>query len=186
MSGIFGHLNIADTERTFNATIGQRVLFEAATDYVARANAELAALQSLFVARTTSDFKLRYKLSGGGYLQERANEGRYGAVKALGSWDVAFPLKDYGAMIASNDVAMAYMTVAELDNHISTVVVQNVNTVRHQVLRRLFKSTTDTFVDDVHGSLTIQPLANGDTVTFPPVIGSAAESTDNHYLESGY
>ncbi len=186
MSGIFGHLNIADTERAFNATVGQRVVWEAATDYVNRANAELNALLSLFIGRTTSDFKLRYKLSGGGYLQERGSDGRYGAVKALGSWDVAFPLRDYGAMIAGNDVAMAYMTMQELDNHINTIVVQNVNTIRHQVLRRLFKSTTDTFTDDIYGALTIQPLANGDTVVFPPVVGSAAEATDNHYLESGY
>lgn len=186
MGAIFGHLNISDTERAFNATVGQRVLFEAAQAYVNRANSILARLTSIFIARTTSDFKLRYKLPGGGYLQRRQPDGRYGAVKAQGSWDVAFPLIDVGAMIAGNDVAMAYMTVGELENHINTIVVQNVNVVRHEILRRLFKSTTDTFNDDIHGSLTIQPLANGDTVTYPPVIGSASEATDTHYLESGY
>jgi hypothetical protein len=186
MAGVFGHLNIAATERAFNATIGQRVIFDAATEYINRANAELAAALAIFVSRSTSDFKLRYKLPGGGYLQERGPDGRYGAVKAQGSWDVAFPLRDYGAMIAGNDVAMAYMTIGELDNHISTIVAQNVNTVRHQVLRRMFKNTTDTFVDDIHGSLTIQPLANGDSVTFPPVIGSASEATEDHYAESNY
>lgn len=186
MGVIFGHLGIDDTERAFNATIGQRVLYEAAVAYINRVNVELEQVASVFVARSTSDFKLRYKLAGGGYLQQRANDGRYGAVKATGSWDVAFPLWDFGAMIAGNDVAMAYMTVAELENHISTVVVQNRNTIRHQILRRLFKNTTDTFTDDVHGSLTVQPLANGDTVTYPPVIGAATEATDDHYLESNY
>lgn len=186
MAGIFGHLNVSDTERAFNATVGQSVLFDAATAYINRANAELAEALAIFVSRTTSDFQIRYKLPGGGYLQERGPNGRYGAVKAAGSWDVAFPLRDYGAMIAGNDVDMAYMTVAELDNHISTVVVQNVNTVRHQVLRRLFKSTTDSFTDPIHGSLTVQPLANGDAVTYPPVIGSATEATDTHYIETNY
>jgi hypothetical protein len=144
------------------------------------------AATSIFVRGTTQDFKQRYKLPGGGYLQERNADGRYGAVKAAGSWDVAFPLRDFGAMIVGNDVAMAYMTVQELDNHIATVVSQNTNTVRHQILRRLFKATTDTFIDDIHGTLTIQPLANGDAVTYPGVVGSTTEATENHYLESGY
>lgn len=186
MGAIFGHLNISDTDRAFNATIGQRVLYEAARDYVTRANTELAQMTSLFVAQTTSDFKLRYKLAGGGYLDRRGPDGRFTTGKVTGSWDVAFPLIDAGRQIAANDVTMAYMTMAELELHISSVVSQNVNTVRHEILRRLFKNTTDTFSDDIHGDLTIQPLANGDSVVYPPVIGSATEATDNHYLESGY
>lgn len=186
MASIFGHLNISDTDRVFNTTLGQRVIWDAATDYVNRANAELNEAMALFVARTTDEFKLRYKLAGGGFLQMRGDDGRYGAVKAQGAWDVAFPILDAGAMIVGNDVAMAYMTMAELENHINTIVVQNVNTVRHWLLRRIFKSTTDTFVDPLHGSLTIQPLANGDTVVYPPAVGATEEATDNHYLESGY
>lgn len=186
MGAIFGHLGIADTERAFNATAGQQVLYEAATTYINRVNAELERIASIFIARTTDQFKLRYKLPGGGYLQQRQKNGRYGSVKATGSWDVAFPLFDFGAEIAGSDVVMAYMTMEELEKHISTVVIQNRNTVRHQILRRLFKSTTDTFDDDIHGDLTIQPLANGDAVLYPPVIGAAVEATDSHYLQSGY
>ena len=186
MSGIFGHLTSNDSERAFSATVGQQVLFEAATAYVNRANLELTEAMSLFVSRTTDMFQFRYLLPGGGYLQTRESNGRYGAVKAVGSWDVAFPLYDYGAQIVGNDVDMAYMTIAELDRHINTVVVQNVNTVRHQILRRIFKNTTDTYVDRVGGSITVQTLANGDSVVYPPVIGSATEATENHYIETNY
>jgi hypothetical protein len=99
---------------------------------------------------------------------------------------VAFPLEDLGAMIAENDVDRAYMTVAELERHINTVVAQNVNTVRFEILKALFNSAQDTFVDPLWGSLLIEPLANGDAITYPPVLGSESEATDNHYLESGY
>lgn len=186
MGAIFGHLNLSDVDRVFNTTVGQRVIWDAAEAYINRANQELQEAMSIFVARTTEEYSLRYKLPGGGYLQERGEDGRYGAVKALGSWDVALPIRDYGAQIVGNDVAMAYMTVRELENHISTVILQNVNTVRHAMLHRIFKSTTTTFTDPIHGSLTIQPLANGDTVEYPPVVGSAVQATDNHYLESNY
>lgn len=186
MGQIFGHLNISDTDRAFNATVGQQVIWEAAQGYINRANQELEEAMRLFVERTTDAFKLRYKLPGGGYLQQRGPDGRFGAVKATGGWDVAFPLRDYGAQIAGNDVAMAYMTVAELERHINTVVIQNVNTVRYQILHRIFKSTATTWADDIHGSLTVEGLANGDTVVYPPVVGATDEATDNHYLESGY
>jgi hypothetical protein len=186
MSAIFGHLNISDLDRTFVNTVGQRVVWEAATAYVDRANAEIQQLLGTFVERTTSDFKFRYKLPGGGYLQMRGLDGRYGSVKATGNWDVAFPLRDYGAQISGNDVAMAYMTLAELERHINTVVLQDLNTVRYQILHRLFKSTDTSFADDINGTLTIMGLANGDAVVYPPKIGATTEATDNHYLESGY
>lgn len=186
MSGIFGHLNLSDTDRVFNATIGQRAIYQAATDYINRVNADVAQAMSVFVGATTGDHKLRYKLPGGGYLQRRASDGRYGSVKAYGQWDVAFPLEDFGAQIASNDVDRAYMTVAELDRHISTVAAQNANTVRFEMLKAILNNTQDTFVDPLWGSLSVEPLANGDSVTYPPVLGSDTEATDDHYLESGY
>lgn len=186
MSAIFGHLNISDSDRAFNIVEGQQVLFDAATAYVNRINEDLNAAMGVFVERTTSDFKFRYKLPGGGYLSSRGPDGRFPAGKALGQWDVAFPLRDYGRQIAGNDVDMAYMTVAELDRHIQTVTAQNVNTVRFEILKAIFNNTQDTFVDPIHGSLSVEPLANGDTVVYPPVLGSSTEATDDHYLESGY
>lgn len=186
MSSIFGHLNLADTDRVFNATVGQQVIYETATEYIARVNAELNTMLSVFIARTTEQFKLRYRLPGSGYLQKRDEHGRYGAVKGYGNWDVAFPLEDFGAMLSGTDIALAYMTVAELDLHINTIVQQNVNTVRYEVLKALFNNAQDTFTDPIHGDLSIEPLANGDTVVYPPVITSDSEATDDHYYRSGY
>ncbi|NVM24076.1 MAG: hypothetical protein HWN68_20145, partial [Desulfobacterales bacterium] len=167
MSGIFGHLNISDSDYVFNATAGQRVIFEAATAYVDRVNEEVSRLLSIFVSRNTEEFKLRYKLPGSGYLQRRGSDGRYGAVKAVGQWDVSFPLEDFGAMIVGNDVDMAYMTVAELDRHIKTVVQQNVNTLRFEVLTALMTRSNGTFIDPLHDSLTIRRLANTDGTLYP-------------------
>jgi len=186
MSGIFGKLGLADTDRVFAATVGQRVIYEEASTYIAGVNAEIDRILAVFVERTSSDYKLRYKLPGGGHLARRGPDGRYGAVKAYGYWDVAFPLEDFGAEIAGDDVTMAYMTVRELENHIDTVVAKNVNSVRFEMLKALLNNTQGTFVDPLWGSLSIEPLANGDTVVYPPVMGSESEATEDHYLESGY
>ena len=186
MSGIFGNLNVNDSEFVFNATSGQEVVWTAAQDYLARVNAELATIQSAFVERTTDSFKFRYKLPGGGFLQKRNSDGSFANVKASGSWDVALPLEDWGAAQGGNDVDLAYMTVGELDNHIQTITIQNVNTVRYELLKSLLNSAEDSFVDERRGTLLIEPLANGDTVLYPPVLGSAADATENHYVGSNY
>lgn len=186
MAGIFGHLNLSDTERVFQSTVGQEVIYDAVQEYLARVNADISQAMSTFVSGTTDKHTSRFKLPGGGTLQRRDPDGRYQAVKASGSWDVAYPLEDFGAHIASNDVDRAYMTVGELDNHINTIVVQNVNTNRYEILRRLLNNTVFSFVDELHGTLSVQSLANGDAVVYPPVIGATTEATEDHYLESGY
>jgi len=186
MSGIFGAIGVSDSDRVFKATAGQRVIYEAAARFVAERNAELDAAYAVFVQGETEDYKLRYKLPGGGYLQRRGRAGRPGAVKATGQWDVAFPLEDFADAIAIDDVTMAYMTVGELDRHLQTVVARNINTVRFEMIKALVNNTADTFVDELWGSLTIQPLCNTDGTLYPPVLGSNTEADDEHYIISGY
>ncbi len=186
MSAIFGHLNISDSDRVFSATQGQAVIWQAVQEYLERVRQAIEQGEAIFLEEVTEIFKERFKLPGGGYLQRRGPDGRYGAVKAVGYWDVAYPLEDFGAQIAGNDVDMAYMTIAELDRHLQTVAAQGMNTERFELLKCLFKSTQTVFVDPLHGSLNVEHLANGDAVVYPPVMGSDTEATESHYLESGY
>lgn len=188
MSVIFGQLGLNDTERVWQATQGQGLIFDAVNQYVARVNAELQGQIGLFVENTTTNHKERFKLPGGGRLQKLGfdPQGKPAPVRAYGGWDVAYPLEEYGSAVGGSRVGMAYMTVGDLDRHVRTVTIQNAATMRFEILKAIFKNTTTNFVDPMWGTLTVQPLANGDSVTFPPVIGSEAEATDTHYLESGY
>lgn len=186
MSGIFGALGINDTERVMLNTLGQSVVYEAIQTVLNQYNAELASAMSIFIERSTSDYKIRYKLPGGGRLQRLGGQAQAGAVKAYGGWDVALPLEGFGAQLAGNRIDMAYMTVQDLDRHLNTIFIQDRNTVRYEILKALLNNVQRTFVDPLYGSLSVEPLANGDSVVFPPVLGSESEATDNHYLESGY
>lgn len=186
MSSIFGALNLSDADRVFSATVGQQLIYQAAQAYLARVNAEIERQMAVFVASTTEGYKIRYKLPGAGKLQKRREQSQFGARKTIGQWDVAFPLEDYGDQIAADDVTMAYMTVRELDLHIQGIVIRDVNTVRYEMLKRIFTRSQVSFGDPLWGTLAIEGLANGDTVTYPPVVGSESEATDDHYLESGY
>lgn len=186
MSGIFGVLNLSDTDRSFVNTLGQRAVYDAAQQLLTQYNQGLAAATAAFIERETSDYKLRYKLPGGGRLQRRGGQAQSGAVKAYGSWDVALPLEDFGAQLGGDLVSLAYLTVDEFNRHLETVMLQDRNTMRFEMLKALFNNTQRTFVDPLYGSLLVEPLANGDAVNYPPVEGSETEATDTHYLESGY
>lgn len=190
MAGLFGLLTSDDSDSAYANQVGQGLVYDAINQYVDQINADMAAAMQVFVEGPTEMFAERYKMPGGGRLQQRGLQSRTAAVKASGGWDVAYPINDFGAQIAGSDVDLAYMTIGDIERHVTTVEIQNVNTVRYEILRRLFKNTTDTFVDPLPLSstptLTIQPLANGDSVVYPPLEGSESEATENLYLESGY
>lgn len=190
MSGIFGLLNLADVspDQVYVNNLGQSLVYTATQRYLDRVNEDMMAAMSVFVERMTTDYSTRYKLPGGGRLQKRGGQAQSGAVKAGGAWNVGFPLEDFGAQVAGDDVALAYMTLAEYDRHVATVLVQDANTVRHEILKALLNNTQRTFLDPTLTTPTVlvEPLANGDSVVYPPVLGSETEATDNHYLESGY
>lgn len=186
MATIFGALTLSDSDRVFNASQGQAVIFDAVQAYLAAVNDEIAVSSALFVERSTSDYKSRYYLPGGGTLQKVGTDGRPGSVKGAGNWDVAFPLEEFSAQLSGGQVAMAYMTVAELDRHVQTIAVQNVNTVRFEMLKRIFNNVELSFPDPLWGTLLVEPIANGDTVTYPAIAGAADPATENHFLGSAY
>jgi hypothetical protein len=186
MTTIYGALGINDNERVFLSTLGQSIVYDAIAKVTAEHNADLQLATSLFVQGQTTDFAKRYKLPGGGYMQRIGKNAPAGAVKTSGSWDVAFPLEGFGDTVASNRIDYAYMTTADLANVIENVRLRNMNTHRREILRALLRKSPSAFLDEIHGSLAIQGLANGDSVLYPPVIGSDTEATDDHYTETGY
>jgi hypothetical protein len=186
MSGIFAALGLADTDRSFVNTLGQRVVYDAVAQVLAQHNADLQAAYRVFIGEETSDFKRRYKLPGGGYLQRRGGSAQSAAVKATGQWDVAFPLEDFGAALVGDDVSLAYMNMQELNRHIDTITQQDINTVRREILKALLANSDFSFEDPLNGTLTCVPLANGDEVLYPPVLGAETEDTHNHLFGSNY
>lgn len=185
LAGVLG-LNSTDSQLVYVNTIGQRAIYDATTEYLSRWNEELNAFVSLFVEETTEAYTERYMLPGSGYLERRGRMALPSAIKATGSWDVGYPLEDFGAQVGGDDIAIAYMTLQDLERHLQTVLIKDMNTMRFEMLRCLFNSSTRTFVDETFGSITVQPLANGDSVLYPPIQGTITEATATYYAESGY
>lgn len=186
MSALTGLLNISDTERVYINTIGQQVVFDAVNQLLADYNAELSLATAVFIERETEMAKMRYLLAGGGKLQRVGRQAPAGAMKRTGYFDVGFPLRGWGAQFVGNRVDMAYMTIQELSAHLDTIMIQDLNTMRWRILLSIFEDTNLTFTDPLLGSITVTRLANTDSTTFPPVLGSETEADDDHYIDAGY
>lgn len=186
MSAIFGLAQLNPSDYQFALRADQQILYTATVEYINRRLADFNASRPIFVSGLTENTSERYQLPGTGLMSRRADGVRGAAVRRVGSWDVSFPLEDFAEQIAATDVDWAYLTPAEYQAHIDGMIIRYINRYRFEMLRRLFNNTASTFVDPRVGSLTVQALANGDSVLYPPVIGSDTEATDNHYLESGY
>lgn len=186
MSMLAGILNVQDSQHSFVSNVGQALVFDAVNQVLADYNADVTKAMSVLVQQDTEKFKFRHLLPGGGKLQRMGRQAPAAAVKRYGYNDVALPLRQWGAEMAGSRVDMAYMTIEELDAHLDTIMIQDLNTLRWRILTAIFEDTTLTYDDEHHGDLTIKHLANGDADLYPPVLGSETEAIDDHYREAGY
>lgn len=186
MATIFTTSGLNATDYDFVVKANQQLVYDDVMTYVGMAMAAQERAMATFVEATTTLFQERYQQPIVGRMQQVTELTRGTAVARYDGYNVGYPIKQYSDSIVQGQVDMAYMTAAELEAHVNGVITRFRNVKRHEILRRLLKSTTDTFTDRRYGATTVQPLANGDSVTYPPVEGSDTAATDNHYLESGY
>lgn len=188
MGYISSILSVNADDRAYVNTIGQQRVYEVAAEYLARRQAEIAATTSALISSETEIWQEQFVLPSGGRMHPIGGMTDAPAHRSVGSWTVAYPLKEFGNTLGQTHVDMAYMPIGEFERQVDGIVERSVNTLRYEILRRLLKNTTDSVFEarPAGATLTIQPLANGDTVVYPPVEGSETEATDNHYLVSGY
>jgi hypothetical protein len=160
-------------------TVGERVIYDAIRESAAEHTRQMNALLAGFVERTT-DHKLRYALPGTGTLQPLDEYGNPRPVRPSGHYDVAFPIQGGGDAWGNNRITRALMTVEEANRHTLDAMARDADWVRRHLLAAMFDNVAWTYDDPAYGNLTIEPVANGDTVTYTRRGGSA--STDTHFL----
>jgi hypothetical protein len=183
---IFGALGLPDTDYAFVNTIGQAIVYDATLQVLGDHNADLAASEAVFVEGTTWDHTIKYKLPSEGFLQRKTARSEPALTKPNGGWTCSFTLEEFGAGVGWDRVSLAYATMGQFNLVLEGVKRKDRNTRRQEMLRALFNNANRVFFDENFPTLSISPLANGDSVVYPPVIGSQTEATANNYLVSGY
>ena len=181
-TNIFGALGVADDDYAFASTFGQEVVYDATLQVLGDHNADLELAESVFVEAETENHAWKYKLPASGFMQRRGNRSRPGEIKPSGEWTVGLPLEDFGADLAVDFVAWGYLTIGQWDLDLASILKQDMNTRRQEILRAIFNNTARPFQDQHWPNITVQPLANNDATLYPPVIGSYQNGPANMYL----
>lgn len=159
--------------------VGESVVYNAVRESAEEHTRQLNAMMSSLVQRVT-DPKVKFSLPGTGTLQPLDEYGNPQPVRPSGSYNVAFPIQGGGTAWGTNRVTRALMTVDEANRNTFDAMGRDADWYKRHALAALLDNVSWTFDDPAYGDLTIEPLANGDTVTY--VRRGGAASTDNHYL----
>lgn len=181
-SSLYGIMGMPDVKNLTVNSIGQPVVYDAIQQLVARYNTELQEMLTLFVERDTTDAQVTYMQTGGGMMQEATDLTRPGSVRPIPGYSVGFEIRDGRDQLGWDDIALAYATVEIVDAAVAQIMIRHTNWVRYHVLKTLFRNTAKTYVDPLLGSISVQPLANGDAIEYPPLPGTTTAAADNHYL----
>lgn len=175
----YGFISLAKLMNERVNTVGVETARTAIMEATAEYNRIITALLGQFTERTTMHQE-RYELPGAGTLQPLDEWGNPLPVVPSGYYDVAYPIYGAGTAWGDNRISRAMMTMSDVQRNTEDAFRRDTVWLRRQILASIFTNTTRTFADKRFGNLTVQPLANGDTVTYVKRNGDSA--TDNHYL----
>jgi hypothetical protein len=174
--GFVQHAHLAKERVT---TVGVRVVIDAIRESADEHTRQLNAMLGSMVRRTT-DHQIQFRLPGSGTLQPLDENGNPRPVREEGHYTVAFPIQGGGTAWGTNRVSRALMTLEEANVQTIEAMRRDANWMRRHYLAALLDNVAWTFTDEEFGNLTVEPLANGDAVTYVRVGGAVA--TDTHYL----
>jgi hypothetical protein len=178
---LYGFIQLKDLAGRRVTEVGVQVVNTAIEQAVQEHLRQIETIMSVFTARTT-EFKEKFNSVTVARLQPLDDNGRARPIKPSGQYGVAYPLQQGGAAWGATYRAREKMTVQEASELTAMLLSADVRWMRDHVLAALFVNSPWTFNDELHDALTIEGLANGDSVKYLVASGSDAGATDTHYL----
>lgn len=176
---LYGFMNL--TELANERVVGNLipVVGTAIDTTLAEHTRQLNAFNALFVKRTTL-FKTKFKTPSIARLQPLDDSGRARPILPSGNYDLAFPIQAGGGAWGADYVTSVKMTVDEAMRITKTLMNADIRWVRDHTLAAIFMADDWAFEDKEHGSLTVKPIANGDSVNYLLTSGSDSGATANN------
>lgn len=159
--------------------VGQNIVY----DYIAQSAAihtqQVEALLDEFVVRTTERSE-KIRMIEAGSLQPLDQWGNPLPVQVGFSYEAGYPIRGGGTAWGNNRVSRALQTVQDANENTVAALMMDANWLKRHLLASILDNVSWSYDTDEEPAVTVQPLANNDTVRFLKVGGAA--STDNHYL----
>lgn len=180
----YGFTGLSDVRGSLVTRVGEEKVLTAIRESAAEHSRQARALFAT-AAVPTETAKMVFVQPGSGELQPIDDWGNPQPQPPGDRYEVAFPIRGGGTAFATNRVSREYMTVEQANQMMLDGMGRDTRWLRKQFLASVLSTGTWTYTDTALnlGSLTIQPLANGDSNKYVRV-GAAVPATDSHYLNS--
>lgn len=169
------------------AEVGTERIYTAVRESAAEYSRQVNGIMSTMVERTAVAQE-QIELAGDGTLQPLDEYGNPVPVVPSGYYQVAYPIQGGGTAWGTNRVSRELLTVDEANRNTLDAQRRDADWMSRHFLAAILDNTTWTFNDKIGpngakglGNITVQPLANNDSVKYNRRGGSAA-AADNHYL----
>ncbi len=159
--------------------VNEQILRKAIDDSMMAHNAVIKQLISS-VAEFTTKVKWKMKTRNFYEMQTVDEYGRPKVVKQQARYDMALPIEQTSTAFGFTDIARAKMTVEELNDEVVSVSAADLDWLKRHLMAAWLTKDSYTVDDEENGTLTIKPLANGDTDVY--VDRNGKPFTTNHYL----
>jgi hypothetical protein len=144
-------------------------------------NQQTQNMLSLFCDFTT-DHQRRFQSPFQAYLQPHDGEfARMQPVKQFGVYDIAFPLAAGGIGFGWTRLQRIKKTVRDVNDRLVVMLDADRRYNRYNILAALFANTDYSYEDEDFGTLTVKPLANGDSQEYLTLPGAESPTTANHF-----
>jgi hypothetical protein len=179
---VYGFHALQDRFGALVNTFNDTVVNTAITQSMAEHNRRLDAVRALFV-RSQVDPQTVFRTPGTTRNQPLDEYGRPIPIKAAARYTVGFPLIASGNAVGWTWMQAQNNTLQDLNDAILSIQDGDQRWVFDHILGALFANADYTHYDaDRAGTLTVKPLANGDTQTYMVFAGQDAAATDSHFL----
>jgi hypothetical protein len=183
----YGFVSLDDLYTQRVNTVGIQRVYDAVQESVDEYNRVVNAMMAQMVQRTTMAQEW-IELPGGGTLQPLTPDGNPLPIVPSGAYTQGYPIAGAGTAWGTNRITREFLTVEEADRFTDDALQKDADWRMRHLLASILDETSWTFVDKYGtgestkglGNLTINPLANGDSVTYMRRGGST--SADDHYL----
>jgi hypothetical protein len=161
--------------------VGVTQVAESIDATLAEHNRQLNALLSIFVT-PTNERSRQYKQGGARRLQPGTEESRPIPTLSGLTYDVGFPLQRGQDALGFTYEASQTATVSEVNQAVADMRQGDIRWMRDHILAALLDNTSWSFSGDEQAAVTVQPMANADTVTYLLAAGGDAGATEDHYV----
>lgn len=184
----YGFTGLSDLYAMRIAQAGPARVYTAIQESAAEYSRIVDTILGAWSMRTTIA-QTQYELPGSGSLQPLDEWGNPLPVQPSGNYQIGFPIQGGGTAFGDNRISRALMTVEEANRLTVDALMRDKDWLYRHAMAAFLTNTSWTYNDKIGpngqkglGNITVQPLANADTVVYARVSMVSAPTTDNHYL----